>query len=161
MTEQNISFDAAVLAKQIGFSVGSESYYNVKHKDLRVCGSDSSGFMAGAKPTNTPTSFGTIEAPTQSLLQKWLRHEAQVHIEITRETIGSDEWVFGYKIHWLPKEFWDAKRRCLHFQYIESFSESPGGTYTGGWDTYEEALENALLRAMKSVAADQQFVILR
>lgn len=75
--------------------------------------------------------------------------ENHIHIVIRRYCIGSDEWVFGYAVEYLPKEYWDAKRRSVHFVDIKhSFQESPGGTYWGGWDTHEEATNEAIKYAM-------------
>ena len=90
------------------------------------------------------------EKPTLSLLQKHLREKHWLHINITKESIGSDEKVYAYEIEYLPKEFWEAKRHVKHLVYIESFYEGMG-SYGGGWDTYEEALESALQEALKII----------
>lgn len=144
MTDTIISLEVAKLAKEKGFSVGSPNYYNLVHGDLRTSGVGKSGFAPEARPSNSNNTFAIAEAPTQSLLQRWLREQHYVFITVHYEIIGSDEWVFSYRFDYLPKEHWEAKRRCLHFEVKESYQESPGGTYWGGWNTYEEALENAL-----------------
>lgn len=89
-------------------------------------------------------------APTQSLLQKWLREEHEIQVYATMESLGSDEWGYSYEINYLPKEHQNAKRRVCRFEYIDSYKEF-GSTYEGAWDTYEEALESALLEALKLI----------
>lgn len=93
---------------------------------------------------------GGIARCTQSILQKWVRETYWIHINITKESIGSDEKVYAYEIEYLPKEFWEAKRHVKHLVYIESFV---GGmsSYDGGWDTYEEALEVALQKSLNLI----------
>lgn len=64
-----------------------------------------------------------------------------IYVFIHRHDIGSDEWVFSYSIEYLPKDRWQEKRRAPHFLFIkDTYRESMGGTYDGGWDTYDEAL---------------------
>ena len=58
MTEQRVTLDTAKLAKEKGFDI-----------DSCRCG----GF---------PDCICTDKSPTQSLLQKWLREEKAIHIEI-------------------------------------------------------------------------------
>lgn len=87
---------------------------------------------------------------TKSDLQKWLRVDNEIHIEIRRETIGSDEWAFSYRIDYLPKEHWEEKRRCGFFKEKNPFYIGVG-TYAYAWDTYEEALEEALLAGLNLI----------
>lgn len=69
----------------------------------------------------------------------------EIYVTIHRHTIGSDEWVFSYSIEYLPKEYWDAKRRAPYFVYIkDTYSESAGGTYDGGWSDYDEAVKKGI-----------------
>lgn len=90
--------------------------------------------------------------PSQTQLRKWLRENFEIHVEVSRTTIGSDEWEFSYRIEYLLPEHWQAKRRSGHFITIESYSESPGGTYIGAWKTYEEALEEGLKAGLKLIS---------
>lgn len=91
-----------------------------------------------------------IISPTQSDLQKYLREFEDIHISIYPQWIGSDEYVFMYRLMYVPLKFRNAKRRSQHLVYFESYSESPG-TYKGGWETYEDALEQALIHSIKIV----------
>lgn len=87
-------------------------------------------------------------------LQKWTREVHYIYITVVKQTLGSDEWGFAYEISYLPKEFEDAKRRCPHFINIDSF-HGGGASYAGAWDTYEEALENGLLKALNLIQTKQ------
>jgi hypothetical protein len=78
MEEQLISFETAKLTKEKGFPVkdGDLGYfyvYNKREKEFE--------FSTDAEIINfTVDSY--LPAPTQSLLQKWLREKRQIHIEI-------------------------------------------------------------------------------
>lgn len=72
----------------------------------------------------------------------------EIYVFIHRHDIGSDEWVFSYSIEYLPKEHWFAKRRAPHFIYVkDTYSESAGGTYDGGWNSYGEAVREGSIAA--------------
>lgn len=137
MKDELISFETAKLSKEKGFDLRQDTFYlngNLWNDHIgRTCSGE------------------IIEAPTQSLLQRWLREQHMIYISVNPEIIGSDEWEWSYEIQHLPKEHWEAKRRCGHFVYKSSFNESPGGTYWGAWRTYEEALEKALQEALKLI----------
>jgi len=86
-------------------------------------------------------------------LETWaaILYLAEYHncfISVYRESIGSDEWVCAYKIDYLPIEFCMEKRRCSHFKEFNSYSEG-GGTYSGGYNTYEYAAEAAVEKSIK------------
>lgn len=70
------------------------------------------------------------EMPTQSLLQKWLREKHKLNIEI-----GMQYKVWFYSINKLPYNSFDD-------------SDIKGGTK---FNTYEEALEEGLLNALKLI----------
>lgn len=144
MKEQLISLETAKLAKEKGFNEPCYAYYS-ESRDLMDHISAFPGYY------NVGEQVDILAAPTQSLLAKWLREKHLCYVFIRRECIGSDEWVFAYQLDWLPKEHWDAKRRAIHFKDKDSYNESPGGTYWGGWGTYEEALEKGLFEALKLI----------
>lgn len=119
-----VSLQTAKLAQEKGFDANVPDYF----------------FDAGSR----------FSAPSKDILYKWLRDKL-IFVHVTIEFIGSDEWVFAYEIQWLPKEDFNAKRRSQKFKVKKSFEESPGGTYWGGWDTYEEALDGGLREALKLI----------
>jgi len=55
-----------------------------------------------------------IISPTQSDLQKYLREFEDIHISIYPQWIGSDEYVFMYRLMYVPLKFRNAKRRSQH-----------------------------------------------
>lgn len=82
-------------------------------------------------------------------ITEWLRIFHYIIITPVWESLGSDEWCYGFEVRWLPKEFHEAKRRCPHFQTKQSFSISGGASYSGGWDTPLEAIEEGVKYSLK------------
>ena len=89
MQEQIISFETAKLAKEKGFQeLVSNCYYNEKlFGSYAMMSEDDSAFidvMDGNELENhNHIDFeNRFSAPTQSLLQKWLREKHNIHIEI-------------------------------------------------------------------------------
>jgi hypothetical protein len=110
MIDQIIKYETAVLAKEKGFDIRSEPYrYNPIHEELTV--------LEG------------VNAPTQSLLQKWLRDKFSINIGLTYYNLAKS----GYR----NSTYWEYR---LH--------------YAGVWgqgNTYEEALEVGLQEALKLI----------
>ena len=72
MKEQLITFDTAKLAKEKGFKSGSVSHYENDGQIQFTRGSYSNGFI---EDNNI-----LFEAPTQSLLQRWLYKKHQIWV---------------------------------------------------------------------------------
>lgn len=70
-----------------------------------------------------------------------------IYVYSEYQSLGSDEWEFGYVIVYLPKEHENDKRRAPHIKRIESFSFSGGATYSGAWPTIEESLIEGIKHA--------------
>jgi hypothetical protein len=75
MKEQLISFNTAKLAKEKGFSSGSANHYENDGQIQYTRGYYSNSFIEDGEIL--------FEAPTQSLLQKWLRDEHKISMEIS------------------------------------------------------------------------------
>lgn len=127
MKDQLISFDTAKLAKEKGFDWNVVNYYD---KDKTKCSEYSD---LGVNPENFNADFWNTKAftpfysaPTQSLLQKWLREEHRIVVYV----ITSADRAF---------------RNILYDGYI--------GTelYIINKKTYEEALEEGLKEALKLI----------
>lgn len=112
MKEQLISFDTAKLAKEKGFNIWTEYQYVERNGNIIV--------------SKDHISEIDEPAPTQSLLQKWLREVHNIHIEIRKE------WEDGI---------------YLGFEYL--IEEEDGNTQGLTYKTYEEALEVGLYQALK------------
>lgn len=153
MKEQLISFETAKLAKEKGFSIPAHSYYfeDGEFKENSLTGTN--GYYGEDYEFNleefyenwndkwlTKKSgdrcfgcsksrgyFETFSAPTQSLLQKFIRETRGVHIEMYRNASG---WYWGMSMT-------DGGTDL-------GWSEFSGPNDSGVWDSFEEALEDAL-----------------
>lgn len=74
-----------------------------------------------------------------------------IYISTELESLGSDEWEFGFVIWYLPKEAYNLKRRAGSLVKYESFSFSGGATYMGAWPTIVEALTEGVKYAKEKV----------
>ncbi|MES2864098.1 MAG: hypothetical protein V4666_08270 [Bacteroidota bacterium] len=112
MKEQLIEFETAKLAKEKGFKAdGYHLPYIEKH---------------------TKESY-YYEMPSQSLVQKWLREEHQIHVWVSSPTDG----------------FYDAcvvRDKTNHYRKFDDFT-----TNETDFTTYETALEDGLLEALKLI----------
>jgi hypothetical protein len=74
-------------------------------------------------------------APTQSLLQRWLREEKGIHISVEYEWVeGIDDWTF-----------WSYIKKINNAKVVDDAIKS-------GFNTYELALEDALKYALENLA---------
>lgn len=132
MQEELISFDTAKLAKEKGLISGLKCThiycigYNVIPEDKTLLSHD---YIR----SSVENQFHLALAPTQSLLQKWLREIYNIHIivYIMENSDGSIYYDFGLKqvVNWLTNK--SSKPR----EFL----------------TYEEALEIGLQEALKLV----------
>ena len=96
MKEELISFETAKLAKKKGFTANCENvYYGDIQNKLKVLVVVTDGMAAKNSVTESNLETGIepepFEAPTQSLLQKWLRekHNLNVTVDIENEIYKS------------------------------------------------------------------------
>jgi hypothetical protein len=134
MKERLVSFDVALIASEKEFNhVKANCYGDNMAYDT--------GFEKG-KLIQSGNALNYILAPTQSLLQKWLRDEFDIFVSVKRIPTGSDEWDFSYAIEYLPRDKRDVKRRCLEFM----------NSYTSQrWNNWEDALEEGLKEGLKFI----------
>lgn len=129
MEEKLISLETAKLAKEKGFDEEVSYAYNVarwrKDNDLIDLTSDNP-WKYNSDPDNTDEDY-LISAPTQSLLQKWLREIFNIHINIT----------FGQEKRYMFS--------IVDIENCELILEK------GFYSNYEEALEDALLEALNQI----------
>ena len=116
MKEELISFETAKLAKEVGFDCVTNKYYTPNSGKL----------VYGIRPVVVNIR---IKAPTQSLLQRWLREKHKIHITIHYHKSGT------YSTH-----IADEADNCMS---TELFGEV--------FNTYEAALEAGLLEALKLI----------
>lgn len=131
MTDELVTFKTAKLAKDNGFDKETINMYVVKtsgefpwqqigafinlyeHTDETNCPNH-----------NVPTEF-LISAPTQSLLQKWLREKHSIHVFITKG--------YGWE--------YNVQKRYIH----------PCDEKDGTFNSYEDALEEGLQMGLKLI----------
>ena len=123
MEEQLITLETAKLAKEKGFNIVTECFYN-KGSGLKI---QSDSLLRLGEDV--------IEAPTQSLLQKWLRETHNLHVSAFP--------VFSNR--WFPT--------IRKFNEFTEFKTIYGSPYypNSSKNTYEEALEYGLKLALKKM----------
>jgi hypothetical protein len=119
MQEQLIEFETAKLAKEKGFGVSGENIY------------ENGELLCEVEFKNWNNGTQCLLAPTQSLLQKWLREKHKILVEATHFTAE----YFTYNLYKRDNTIYILK--------------------LGGLDnicnTYEEALERGLQESLKLI----------
>tara|TARA_B100000953_G_C17740165_1_gene331978 strand:- start:110 stop:484 length:375 start_codon:yes stop_codon:yes gene_type:complete len=117
MREEIITFETAVLAKDMGFNIEvPESYGN------------DGGFYISKNKDLIP-NWSRVYAPTQTILQKWLREK--------------------HNLHCMVYPTYDGEKNMYRLYYgiepVESLNDNYSFEYTDKeYPTYEEALEVGL-----------------
>ena len=123
--EEICTYEVAKLAKEKGFDVPTFGYYRIATED----------WYRTDVYDDWNDSTIRYSAPTQSLLQRWLREEKNIHIEIIATASGY---------------YW-----CISKTNGTSMTDRDvlnRGTNDGGcFDTYELALEDALAYNLKNL----------
>jgi hypothetical protein len=117
MEEQIVKLETAKLAKEKGFNVKCENFYN-----------RGSGYRLQNDSIIRTGADVIYEAPTQSLLQKWLREKYNIHVEIT----------------------WVDTLSNIYVYHISTTGNAirPDSQF---YNSYEEALENGLLEGLNLI----------
>jgi hypothetical protein len=131
MEDKRVTFETAKLAKEKGFNVvqryGMEaSLYNKKGEHTYYA---NYGFMYSG------LSDGYISAPTQSLLQKWLREIHGIQVYVSSHTVKSTNMMQIY-------------RDYVAYLNSNALNDARDEEY----QTYEAALEFGLKEALKHVS---------
>jgi len=150
MKEQLISFKIAKLAKKKGFNEPCLYGYDSSCFDRLVVLSDdredlkrNSDFEEGVIPTDEgDIKFYLYTAPTQSLLQKWLREEHDMHILIEPFYDGDD--VMTAPLKFISTIFYTREE-----QVAKTIDEKPKDSDI--FNSYENALEDALFESLKLI----------
>ena len=127
MQEQRISFETAKLAKEKGFILNYPTACYTDDGQLWV-----SENLLSERITGKPKPLLIFNAPTQSLLQKWLREKHNILVEPSWE--GTHEiYSINYRIIILGNTIYKDFRGCFDGQ------------------SYEQALEVGLQEALKLI----------
>ena len=142
MQEQLISFEVAKLAKEKGFhELVSNCYYKEELFGTYVMMDENDSAFIDVMDGNELENHNSLDfidykyrfsAPTQSLLQKWLREEYKIHLVC---------W-------WYDKQdkFYTELGR-----HGENTIKVQTGNVTNLFNTYEEALEAGLIESLKLI----------
>jgi len=125
MKEQLISFETAKLAKEKGFGGKGLTTSNGYFRSENLCNI----------PCNNKSDFcaqDECSAPTQSLLQKWLRDTYKLEILVIRP------YNFSGEVYWSYDGYNNGVINLLNPDYNE-------------YKSYEEALEKGLFEALKLI----------
>ncbi len=134
MNEQLITFEVAKLAKEKGFAeVCSHAYSEYHGGVVRFLDlfEEYNGDHDGWCNTDTNISAGNyITAPTQSLLQKWLREVHNLHVNPYFEGEAGEKAIYSLFIH----------QGCDNRIKVKQ-----------SFPTYESALEQGLIETLKLI----------
>ena len=182
MQEDLISFETAKLAKEKGFDISTHSYYfeDNKFKENSIKGTN--GYYGDEYEFNLSEfnenwndkwltkkdgdrCFGcskqqgyleTFSAPTQSLLQKWLREVHSIHIEVLPryqpKKLNTEEVLYSWAISCKPFDKYDGHNDVLnHWIGIHNGAPYIEDIFYHVVKTYEEALEFGLQESLKLI----------
>ncbi len=136
MNEELINFNTAKLAKEKGFNEPCMyGYFDLEEGHMLNGHLEdfTDAYTAGLPKQTNKESDVKITAPTQSLLQKWLReiHKIDIEIEVFSDEVYKDDSYYDYMLisNLYKEEILNPQR----------------------FDTYELALEAALLEVLKDL----------
>ena len=144
MKEELVSFNVAKLAKEKGFDIEVHHCWmitldkknRIPYLERDIEFEENFNSKEFEKPEFIDSEIGVkysrISAPTQGLLQRWLRGVHNIHIVITPEIVWTTTPI-------------------TYFAYILSSSELQKHQINNGFDTYEEMLEQSLYEALKLI----------
>ena len=130
MRDDVILFETAKLARDKGFKIPCDGRYYWDHKwQLSL--------MGAVKCTNNSDlkdRYASYCAPTQSLIQKWLRDEHRIYVTVSSIEDG-ETILFDYSIK--------QKAQIFVFSEIQLKLQE--------FKTYEEALETGIIKALNLI----------
>ena len=146
--DEIVTYEVAKLAKEKGFPQDVDRWMGELHSAMNSNYYNHKGELNGdcieiikrkIQKEEVPKEFELVAAPTQSLLQRWLREEKGIHISIDRDLDFNDkdyiyEWQASHK-----KELGDGCYRIITASDMEFYP------------TYEETLNAALKYALENL----------
>lgn len=139
MKEDLITYKTALLAKEKGFDEITEFWWEIGSGDINDGNKTPCLYSSPGNSLQNSTLMkeykyqdircGEFSAPTQALLQKWLREKHKIHVQ--------------------PQKFFHNKGFKIGKILISESSYN--GPHGGKFDNYEEALEYGLKEALKLI----------
>jgi len=130
MEEQLIEFKTAKLAKEKGFNEETLYYFRSEHS----LGKNTITYRTNTQMNVWDDTQEKWSAPTQSLLQKWLRDEHNIYVTAMPH---EDSVFFKYNTRVPDKALHTGGTRLMQYEFE--------------FKTYEEALEEGLQEALKLI----------
>ena len=143
MEEELISFETAKLAKEKGFD--EKVYREYDKSGYLRCTSKSADVVLG--PYDELLKSTEYPAPTQSLLQRWLREVHNCFIDILPHRDGDSknkQWESKKDVFWTVEVDYYGKNFEIELTDDSDFTQHFN-------KTYEEALEIGLYQALKLI----------
>lgn len=141
MEEQLVSFETAKLAKEKGFDINCNTGF---HEDFGELENDNYPLLGTYSfilncDCNNKLEY-QIVAPTQSLVQRWLREKHNLNLNIWSGGYNEKDKHYSFRcdIHYITKTDCKFINSCL--------SKIPNDFYI--FRSYEEALEQGLFEAL-------------
>ena len=135
MYESLITYKTAVLARAKGFDIPVSEFFLIEKEELYTDGD----IIEVANHNEFPD---VISAPTQSVLQQWLREVHKIFLTVYVDCTMEPK--FCYNIKWYKRDFeWFT---TSNEEY--SFDGKPGYTYSDLYYKYEQTLEDGLYEAL-------------
>lgn len=132
LQEEVVTYEVAKLASEAGFKSFTRSYYMIGDKEP---------FFVG-EANNWNVHYDKYSAPTKSLLQKWLRKEKGIYIEVYIDWEDSIEYNM-IRYSWKVATAYRAISND-----IVGYDKNESEVY---FDTYELALEDALKYTLENL----------
>jgi hypothetical protein len=147
MKENRITLETAILAKEKRFDVlCEEAYFETEEHTLEMGRGGDCLFphqlprILGRCSEDEYTHF-IAEAPTQGLLQKWLREVHNIYVDASHD-LSADGKYINYYTSWGFMRQLDNEGNLNANRWYDEYSD---------WRTYEEALEFGLAEALKMI----------
>jgi hypothetical protein len=151
MKEKLINFETAKLAKEKGFDLDTFQYYHNKgrlHDTLNPKYEDGSSMPTGhSSSLNWNSLKKHYSAPTQSLLQKWLREVHGIIVQVVFSNVTS--WDGNKLVHYI--QIGVKRKESNFYDYIDRGYNKSIGSYdinSTPYPSWEEALERGLQEAL-------------
>lgn len=113
MREELVTFETAELAKKKGFSWTTNKVYDIQSNN-NICNANTE------YPENIYCKVGNIQAPTQSLLQKWLRDKHNIIVDVYQESnlkTYTGNWKVDISIRYKYQEKEFPEKPILNINY--------------------------------------------
>jgi len=140
MKEKLITFETAKLAKEKGFDIPTAWHYHPRYGLHTAFWDEDSN--DNSNHNSNEWADGYYSAPTQSLLQKWLREKRNIFLTIRCDCDGKFDY-HGYDVKFgetcfVKPEYQVDENECFEI-----------GSFPYRFNTYEAALEAGLLETLK------------